>query len=61
MRKENISGVSTSSKKKAESSKRPHISPAMRQVVKNNLKELEQQSDKEFLIRAEMERKLSSL
>ena len=56
MRKEKTPEISTFSKK-AEQSKRPHISPAMRQVVRNNLKDL----DEEFLIRAEMDRKLSSL
>ena len=33
----------------------------MRQVVRNNLKALESQADEEFLMRAEMERKLSAL
>ena len=60
MRKEKTPEISTFSKK-AEQSKRPHISPAMRQVVRNNLKDLELRSDEEFLIRAEMDRKLSSL
>lgn len=40
---------------------RPHFSPAIMEVAKNNLKEFESQSEKAFLIRADMDRKLSSL
>lgn len=41
--------------------KRLPLSPAMKQVVRNHLKQLESQADEDFLARAEMERKLSSL
>lgn len=37
------------------------FSEAIMQVAKNNLKEFESRSDEDFLLRAEMERKLSSL
>lgn len=40
---------------------RPRFSHAIMDVAKNNLKEFESQSDEAFLIRADMERKLSSL
>ena len=40
---------------------RPHFSRAIMEVAKSNLKEFESQSDEAFLIRADMDRKLSSL
>ena len=38
-----------------------HLSEATMQVARNNLKELESQSKRAFFIRADMDRKLSSL
>lgn len=43
------------------SNERPMFSKAVMEVAKNNLKEFESRSDEGFLLRAEMERKLSSL
>ena len=40
---------------------RPHLSPAIMKVAKSNLKEFETKSDEAFLVRADMDRKLSSL
>ncbi len=40
---------------------RPHFSKAVLDVAKKNLKEFESQSDEAFLVRADMDRKLSSL
>lgn len=40
---------------------KPHISKATLSVAKANLKEFESKSNEAFLLRAEMDRKLSSL
>ena len=40
---------------------RPHISKATMSVAKANLKEFESKTDEAFLVRAEIDRKLSSL
>jgi len=40
---------------------RSHFSPAIMKIAENNLKKLEAQSDEGFLVRADMDRKLSSL
>ncbi len=40
---------------------RPHFSKAILSIAKTNLKEFESQADEGFLIRADMDRKLSSL
>lgn len=40
---------------------RPHFSKAVLDVAKKNLKEFESQADEAFLVRADMDRKLSSL
>lgn len=61
MQKRHTSLAAISVHKKVGSGELPHLSPAMKEVVKNNLKNLESQSDEEFLLRAEMDRKLSSL
>ena len=49
----------TSASKKAP--QRPHFSKALLSIAKTNLKEFESQTDEGFLIRADMDRKLSSL
>ena len=49
----------TSASKKM--SQRPHFSKALLSIAKTNLKEFESQADEGFLIRADMDRKLSSL
>ena len=43
------------------SHQRPHLSKAVLSIAKTNLKEFESQTDEAFLIRADMDRKLSSL
>lgn len=40
---------------------KPHISKATMSVAKANLKEFESKTDEAFLVRAEIDRKLSSL
>jgi len=40
---------------------RSHFSPAIMKIAETNLKKFEAQSDEGFLVRAEMDRKLSSL
>ena len=49
----------TSASKKTH--QRPHFSKALLSIAKTNLKEFESQADEGFLIRADMDRKLSSL
>ena len=46
---------------KSSHQERPHFSQAAIQVAKNNLKEFEYQTDEAFLVRAKINRKLSSL
>jgi hypothetical protein len=45
----------------AKNNRRSAFSEALMQVAKNNLKEFESRSDEDFLLRAEMERKLNLL
>jgi len=40
---------------------RPSFSPAIMEIAEANLREFEAQSDEAFLVRADMNRKLSSL
>ena len=39
----------------------PHLSPAFMEMAKRDIEEFKSQSDEAFLIRAEMDKKLSSL
>lgn len=50
-----------SSSKSMAGNVRPHFSKAVLDVAKKNLKEFESQSEEAFLVRADMDRKLSSL
>lgn len=52
---------STQSCSTPKSTERPVFSEAVMKVAKDNLKEFESRSDEAFLVRADMERKLSSL
>ncbi|WP_298626255.1 hypothetical protein [uncultured Legionella sp.] len=61
MHKRNTSSKNETSRTSAKSQQRPHFSKAMLTIAKTNLKEFESQTDEAFLIRADMERKLSSL
>ena len=61
MRKQNTSLKNQTSRASEKSQQRPHFSKAMLTIAKTNLKEFESQTDEAFLIRADMERKLSSL
>ena len=60
MHKRNTSSKNETSRTNEKSQRRPHFSKAMLTIAKTNLKEFESQ-DEAFLIRADMERKLSSL
>ena len=56
----------TTSKKEAKQTstkrcERPHLSKATMDIAKTNLKQFESQADEAFLVRADMDRKLSSL
>lgn len=46
---------------KSDSKHREKLSPALMEMAKRELKEFQAQSDEDFLIRAEMDRKLTSL
>lgn len=61
MRKLNTSLKNQTSRTSEKSPRRPHFSKAMLTIAKTNLKEFESQTDEAFLIRADMDRKLSSL
>lgn len=61
MRKQNTSLKNQTSRPSEKSQQRPHFSKAMLTIAKTNLKEFESQTDEAFLIRADMDRKLSSL
>ena len=61
MRKQNTSLKNQTSRTSEKSQQRPHFSKAMLTIAKTNLKEFESQTDEAFLVRADMERKLSSL
>lgn len=61
MHKRNTSSKNESSRTSEKSQRRPHFLKAMLTIAKTNLKEFESQTDEAFLIRADMERKLSSL
>ena len=52
---------STQSCSTLKNNERPVFSEAVMKVAKDNLKEFESRSDEAFLVRADMERKLSSL
>lgn len=45
----------------AKHQERPHLSPALMAMAKRDMDEFKTQSDEAFLIRAEMDKKLSSL
>lgn len=45
----------------AKHQERPHLSPALMAMAKRDIAEFKSQSDEAFLIRAEMDKKLSSL
>lgn len=45
----------------AERNVRPYLSPAIREAAKVSLRQFQSQSDEAFLIRADINRKLSSL
>jgi hypothetical protein len=61
MHKRNTSLKNETSRTSEKPQRRPHFSKAMLTIAKTNLKEFESQTDEGFLIRADMERKLSSL
>jgi|GEM_PF-6084533 len=61
MNKRNTALKKETTRTSAKAPQRPHFSKAMLTIAKTNLKEFESQTDEAFLVRAEMERKLSSL
>jgi hypothetical protein len=61
MNKRNTALKTETTRTNAKAPQRPHFSKAMLTIAKTNLKEFETQTDEAFLVRAEMERKLSSL
>lgn len=61
MKKQKNTSNQAAQKRISENRNRSHFSPATLEVARKNLKELELQSDEDFLIRAEMNKKLSAL
>lgn len=61
MTKQNTKQNQTTQRRDMSSRERPHFSHATIEVAKRNLEEFKSQSDEGFLIRADMDRKLSSL
>ena len=61
MNKQNMALNKQAKQQNSQNHERPRFSRAVMEVAKSNLKEFESHSDEAFLIRADMDRKLSSL
>ncbi len=61
MSKRNTSLKQETPRTSEKSEHRPHFSKAVMAAAKTNLKEFASQADEAFLVRADMDRKLSSL